>query len=1407
MATSSAILDGEIEAMETGENNCNPSTAAPVPEALHSRQYQLEMFEKSKTENIIICMDTGSGKTQIARLRIDFELQRNPTLRCWFLAQTQVLAEQQHSFMSKQLTQHSFRLITGADNAEYWASQNVWNAALSSYNGVISTPVVLYDALSHGFVSLDSMSLLVFDEAHHCVKSNPYNKIMGLVKQHFADTNRRPDILGLTATPMIRDDLKLIEELGNNLMSVCRTPTQSIEELREHVHLPDLVWLEYEQVEGRGSVLLERLQMLLRDYTLDDDPTMTMLQQSDDPHDMQKLAKFLAREESPTKRQILKMLGPWAADRYSYACISQLYNATAQQEACLFVIDKSETQHLAQLLRPLLDVPLYPTPEEHEMTPKVKRLLAHLQSLQPESMSCVIFVERRSVAYALCDVVANVSGLDGWHPFTFVGCANPMNRTLADLADLRVQHERFVEFRRGDRNLVIGTNVLEEGIDVRACNLVICFDPPISHRAYIQRRGRARDPDARFAFMVDRKTYSTNLHQWQALEEEMKRKCAEENRRRDDLLQHEKGAEERVDFPPIRTSKATIEVDSARQHLEYFCQTMRKAGQRPPRPLFILNANALGEYGCSVVLPTSLPPTVRRTSSAQVWQTRLNATKDAAFQSYKALHYAGLLTEHLLPIHAEDRKHGGAHGTIETRDSIVNVAPQFDVWSRCRQALNAKRPLFAHQVTIAGEVNVQLLLPLKSQAIRCTIVSAEGIEIAVKVRPVPDTIPDVYATAARITKFLYASVLQRRLPGVEEDGYLLSHYIVPKIPLEQWDTWLAAAKVRSPLSQAHEPYGQEALLYVHNQTVPYIWTMQKPAHNIQAIRLSRAIDLSRKHSSLPSAPVARDLPLADCMISGLQPRYARVMSYMPTILHEVEKSVRSQQALAITRLCDLTIEPSTVCSAFVSPKVSNTNYQRLEFIGDALLKFLAAINVFCNNQSFHEGALTVMVARLVSNARLHRSALETGLAQFLTTQAFSGKGWNLTPQEPVQRQLSSKTLADMIEAILGAVYMPGDTADMSKATEALNLFLPETTWRTPDQDIARVHVADMPEVVNKDILGDVEAIIGHRFSRPVLLLEALNHSSQSLPLRTYDRLEFLGDAIIDLIVKERLYNSKQQFGESYMTQASHAIVNKETFALLTTRAAMRVDHVEVNVDLRSKTPALTQTTNFKRLHDFLARAPSADLVSQRSQFMRNYDEIIDSVTEEMKSSKAWPWAEMLHLNSPKWASDILESIIGAVFIDSQADLEACCSVLTTLGLMDLVQRAVDEPDISYTQMREEIRIAFPGKAKFTTTKTRDLAGNEWVYACTAEVEGEGTAGVTAIATNCSCEAEAEERAAFQLLQTTKQSQQPPSVSEPRIKKRKRVDSVHGAESSGDDSDFSEDDAEAIVRESSEEAAL
>ncbi len=70
--------------------------------------------------------------------------------------------------------------------------------------------------------------------------------------------------------------------------------------------------------------------------------------------------------------------------------------------------------------------------------------------------------------------------------------------------------------------------------------------------------------------------------------------------------------------------------------------------------------------------------------------------------------------------------------------------------------------------------------------------------------------------------------------------------------------------------------------------------------------------------------------------------------------------------------------------------------------------------------------------------------------------------------------------------------------------------------------------------------------IGHRFADPALRQRALTHRSASG--RNNERLEFLGDGLVNLIVAEALYHRFPQADEGWLTRARAQLVREESLA-------------------------------------------------------------------------------------------------------------------------------------------------------------------------------------------------------------------------------------------------------------------
>ncbi|KAI5630936.1 type III restriction enzyme, res subunit domain-containing protein [Phthorimaea operculella] len=222
-------------------------------EQLKSRSYQTELEEIAMARNTIIHLPTGSGKTFIAiriiqRNRHDLKLPWGAGgKRTFFLVNTVPLVTQQRKFIQKMCAVKSVAGYSGEDYIDYW-DKNRWDAELSEHEVIVMTSQILADMLTHSYIRIQDINLLIFDECHHAVVDHP----MRLVMKHFdgVPVKDQPRVLGLTATLLnanvnigkVEDSLRELEttfhatiatvnELGE-VLSYSTNPNESVKVYR-----------------------------------------------------------------------------------------------------------------------------------------------------------------------------------------------------------------------------------------------------------------------------------------------------------------------------------------------------------------------------------------------------------------------------------------------------------------------------------------------------------------------------------------------------------------------------------------------------------------------------------------------------------------------------------------------------------------------------------------------------------------------------------------------------------------------------------------------------------------------------------------------------------------------------------------------------------------------------------------------------------------------------------------------------------------------------------------------------------------------------------------------------------------------------------------------------------------------
>lgn len=78
-------------------------------------------------------------------------------------------------------------------------------------------------------------------------------------------------------------------------------------------------------------------------------------------------------------------------------------------------------------------------------------------------------------------------------------------------------------------------------------------------------------------------------------------------------------------------------------------------------------------------------------------------------------------------------------------------------------------------------------------------------------------------------------------------------------------------------------------------------------------------------------------------------------------------------------------------------------------------------------------------------------------------------------------------------------------------------------------------------------LEKCQEVLKYKFRNPALLIQALTHASSNVTAAPdNERMEFLGDAIVGVVVCEHLYNKFPEYSEGRLTRMKSAIVSRSS---------------------------------------------------------------------------------------------------------------------------------------------------------------------------------------------------------------------------------------------------------------------
>ena len=351
---------------------------------------------------------------------------------------------------------------------------------------------------------------------------------------------------------------------------------------------------------------------------------------------------------------------------------------------------------------------------------------------------------------------------------------------------------------------------------------------------------------------------------------------------------------------------------------------------------------------------------------------------------------------------------------------------------------------------------------------------------------------------------------------------------------------------------------------------------------------------------------------------------------------------------------------------------------------------------------------------IVSNSRLCKAAIDRNLDKFILTKIFTGSRWRPIYIEKVledrggkTRKIPSKTVADVVESLIGAGWKMGQ---YQTALCIIKVFLPEVDL--PSLEVGRSRLfniasADLPLPAD---LHPLESLAGYSFKKKSLLVQSMSHISDDNAIASYERLEFLGDAILEIIIVTELMAYEDKLSHSLIHLYKTTLVNGDYLSFLALEWKIAQEKRDLKEDPNSGILNEVESLFYLPLWRFMRYGPFSIGEAQR-EVERRHELLRYDILHELESGVEYPWALLTRIHANKFYSDLVESLLGAVWVDS-GSLEVCKQVLDQMGVFKLMHRLIKDR-VHALHPREELCIlAGDQKVRYDVQKN-ECTGGKW----------------------------------------------------------------------------------------------
>lgn len=521
------------------------------------RNYQMELFRKAKKYDTLCFLPTGTGKTLVAVKTISKMLTKFPSKNALFLVDKILLVIQQSKYIKTELQgklfkrprERQLRIASLCNGKQDKDGYQLWEQDI-----IISTADYCVNLLEKEALRWEDFSIVVFDEAHHCEKEHPFNKLLYSYHKRALEPQNKPKILGLTASPSggksvgqtVQMMKQILSNMGNVQLNLVEDP-ENVTTLNSFKSNAEMVIQsppneeEISENKLRHHLNVIFLKCILKLLNISNIKKYIEQEQvyADMPEsEVRNIAdEFVEWNLENVQRNIdlVKYVPDDSNEKSLFSniveCVRRVCGALNHVRTFQNAFDEKtfdEWLNVPQIIFEEIENTEKLSEDEQTYTdPYVRKLILILTdtsknwSTTGKSPLFLVLVGTRSKAFWLKEILQNSKKMltHGLNTTCVVGhgkgASGAKGMTVAQ------QRNELEKIKNDEYQVVIATSVAEEGVDWPECECVVSMYIPNTVTSLVQMRGRARKKDSKFIILCQSRNEENGMKEIMSREKNM----------------------------------------------------------------------------------------------------------------------------------------------------------------------------------------------------------------------------------------------------------------------------------------------------------------------------------------------------------------------------------------------------------------------------------------------------------------------------------------------------------------------------------------------------------------------------------------------------------------------------------------------------------------------------------------------------------------------------------------------------------------------------------------------------------------------------------------------------------------------------------------------------------------------